>query len=151
MTATTTWRCEPFARLTTDTLYRILAARQEVFVVEQTCPYLDADGHDRGAEHLWAETTDGAILAYARLFPPGHRHAEANIGRVITTAAARGRGLGRVLMRRAIERCTTAWGHGPIRIGAQRYLDRFYREFGFEPDGEPYDEDGIPHIQMVRR
>lgn len=145
------WRCEPFDRLSADALYRILAARQEVFVVEQTCPYLDADGRDPQAEHLWAEDQRGAILAYARLFAPGVRHAEASIGRVITTAAARGRGLGRALMRRAIEHSAAAFGPGPIRIGAQRYLDRFYREFGFEPVGAPYDEDGIPHIEMVRR
>jgi ElaA protein len=38
-----------------------------------------------------------------------------------------------------------------IRLGAQRYLERFYGSLGFEPDGEPYDEDGIPHLEMVRR
>jgi ElaA protein len=38
----------------------------------------------------------------------------------------------------------------PIRIGAQKYLERFYGELGFVRAGEDYDEDGIPHLEMVR-
>ncbi len=150
MTAPARWRSATWAELTVDELYRILAVRQAVFVVEQACPYQDADGRDRDALHLWAEGDDGAILAYARLFAPGARFPEACIGRVITAAAARGTGLGRALMAEAIARATARWGPGPIRLGAQRYLERFYGEFGFVPDGAPYDEDGIPHIEMVR-
>ena len=94
---TITWRCAPFAALTTAELYRILRLRQEVFVVEQTCPYLDADGRDADASHLWTDAADGArALACARLFAPGVRYAEACIGRVATAAEARRTGLGRM-------------------------------------------------------
>lgn len=150
MTAPARWHCATWAELTVDQLYRILAVRQAVFVVEQTCPYQDADGRDRDAVHLWAEADDGAILAYARLFAPGARYVEACIGRVITAPEARRTGLGRALMTEAIARCAARWGPGPIRLGAQRYLERFYGDLGFVPDGEPYDEDGIPHVEMVR-
>ena len=144
------WRCAPFAALTTDELYRILALRQAVFVVEQTCPYLDADGRDRDASHLWTDAADGTrALACARLFAPGARYAEACIGRVATAAEARRTGLGRALMREAIARLTAAHGPVPIRIGAQRYLERFYGELGFVTASPEYDEDGIPHVEML--
>jgi ElaA protein len=72
------------------------------------------------------------------------------MGRVITTAPARGTGLGRELVRRVISASAVAWpGHG-IRISAQARLERFYRESGFDPVGSAYVEDGIPHLEMVR-
>jgi ElaA protein len=58
--------------------------------------------------------------------------------------------MGRALMREAIVRAGATWG-GPVRIGAQRYLERFYQELGFVLDGEPYVEDGIPHVEMLLR
>lgn len=145
------WRHARYDELTVDELYRILALRQEVFVVEQTCPYLDADGRDRDASHLWTDAADGThALAYARLFAPGVRWAEACIGRVVTAPSARRGGLGRALMREAIARLHAAHGPVPIRIGAQRYLERFYRELGFVTSSPEYLEDGIPHVEMVR-
>jgi len=42
------------------------------------------------------------------------------------------------------------WGPQPIRIGAQARLDKFYQQHGFSNQGEPYIEDGIPHIEMLR-
>ena len=39
---------------------------------------------------------------------------------------------------------------GPIRIGAQAHLQRFYGGLGFETISDVYDEDGIPHIDMLR-
>ncbi|MBK9034138.1 MAG: GNAT family N-acetyltransferase [Myxococcales bacterium] len=147
----TTWRCEPWSHLTTDELYRILALRQEVFVVEQACPYQDLDGRDRSAYHLWTDASDGArVLAYARLFGPGVRYAEACIGRVVTASEVRRSGLGRALMAEAIARLTTDHGPVAIRIGAQRYLEQFYRDAGFATVSPEYLEDGIPHVEMVR-
>jgi ElaA protein len=43
------------------------------------------------------------------------------------------------------------WGPQPIRIGAQAHLERFYNRHGFVSDDKPYLEDGIPHLEMVRR
>jgi ElaA protein len=139
------WHDKSFAELTVHELYAIVALRERVFIVEQNCPYLDADGYDPASRHLWV--SDGAsIRAYLRIVPAGVKFAEISIGRVITAPEARGTGLGRELMRRGIAAC----GSVPIRIGAQAHLERFYQELGFARSSEPYDEDGIPHIEMLR-
>jgi ElaA protein len=143
-----TWTLTPFAALSPQQLYEALALRQRVFVVEQACAYLDCDGHDPAALHLLGTDARGVLVAYARLLPPGTTYREAAIGRVVTDRSARGAGTGRALMHEAIARVRATWP-GPVRIGAQRYLERFYRELGFVADGEPYDEDGIPHVEMV--
>jgi len=143
------WRLERYGDLTREALYAALRARVAVFVVEQDCPYQDLDGMDDCAVHLsgWAET--GELIAYARLLPPATRFAESSVGRVLTTEKGRGQGLGRPLMRRAIEGCRQHWPGQSIRISAQRHLAAFYGSLGFEIDSEPYDEDGIPHVEML--
>lgn len=149
---TVTWQCTPFAELTAGELYAVMEVRQRVFVVEQKCAYLDADGFDHLALHLlgWRSTADGLILsAYARLFPPGAKYKEASIGRVLTRPEARGSGLGRAIMAEAIQRMDdTEWV--PIRLAAQMYLEKFYGDFGFRRVSEPFLEDDIWHIEMLR-
>jgi ElaA protein len=140
------WHERAFDELGVAELYAILSLRERVFVVEQRCAYLDADGADPGSRHLWAEEA-GAILAYLRVVPAGTKFAEVSIGRVITAPEARGRGLGRELMRRGL----AITGAAPVRIGAQAHLERFYGELGFVRASENYDEDGIPHVEMIRR
>lgn len=75
-----------FAELTVDELYRILAARAAVFVVEQKCPYQDVDGVDRKALHVWREE-DGKILCYLRAFPIADDNSVFQIGRVHRVSA----------------------------------------------------------------
>ncbi|MBL9014959.1 MAG: GNAT family N-acetyltransferase [Myxococcales bacterium] len=140
------WHAKQFDELSVHELYAILALRGRVFVVEQNCPYLDPDGYDQASRHVWASDEAGAIHAYLRIVPAGIKFGEVSIGRVITAPEARGTGLGKELMRRGIAAC----GAGPIRIGAQAHLERFYGELGFVRASEPYDEDGIPHLEMVR-
>jgi len=150
---TVTWQCSPFNELTPGELYAAMQARQRVFVVEQQCPYLDADGSDHLALHLlgWRNTPDGLVLsAYARLFPPGTKYKEASIGRVMTNPDARASGLGKSLMSEALQRVAEAeWGIA-VRIQAQMYLEGFYEEFGFRRVTEPYTEDDIWHVDMLR-
>ena len=146
-----TWRCCRFDELSVFELQAIYMARQLVFSIEQDCVYLDADGLDANALHVAAWGPDRSVpLAYARLVHPGQKYAEPSIGRVITTRAARGTGLGRALVKRSIALCSEAFpGHG-IRISAQTRLERFYGEFGFAAVGVPYMEDGIAHTEMLR-
>jgi ElaA protein len=146
-----TWTLVEWAALDREALYEALELRQLVFVVEQTCPYLDCDDRDREACHLFGRRANGELVAYARLFAPGVYYAEAAIGRVVTHPDARGEGFGKLLMNEAAERLRAKHGPVAIRIGAQRYLERFYGELGYVISGAPYMEDGIPHIQMVRR
>ena len=147
----TTWRWCRFDELDVHALDAIYRARQQVFSIEQACVYLDADGFDAQSHHLAAWGSDRAVpLAYARVVQPGLKYAEPSIGRVITTSAARGTGLGRELVRRAVAHSGEAFpGHG-IRISAQSRLERFYVELGFVAVGVPYMEDGIPHTEMLR-
>jgi ElaA protein len=144
------WRWCRFDALTVVELQHIYAARQQVFVLEQQCIYLDVDGHDEAAYHLaaWSDTQRMPV-AYARLLDPSEKYAEPSMGRVLTIAAARGTGLGRELVRRVISGSAEAWPRRGIRISAQAYLDRFYRGFGFSAVGQPYDEDGILHVEML--
>jgi ElaA protein len=147
------WTLRPFSDLDAGLLYDILRARQDVFVVEQECPYPDIDGRDADAWHLCghAEASDGpALAAYARLFMPGVVYAEASIGRILTTEPYRGTGLGRVLVAEALSRLREIAPEAAVRIGAQAHLQPFYQSLGFVTDSEPYDEDGILHVEMVR-
>lgn len=143
------WQLRPWAELDLDTLYGILAVRARVFVVEQHCPYLDLDGHDQASWHLWTGPAR-AVAAYLRVLPPGEKYDEPSLGRIVTAPEARRTGLGRQLVAEGIRRCTELHGARPIRIGAQRYLERFYGELGFVTAGDEYLEDGIPHAEMVR-
>ncbi len=143
------WRWCHFDSLGVQELQAIYRARQQVFVIEQQCIYLDADGVDAASFHLAAWGDDLAPLAYARVVPPGIKYAEPSVGRVLTTDAARGTGLGRELVRRAIEHCRAIYPQEGIRISAQSRLEGFYAGFGFVVQGERYLEDGIPHTEML--
>ncbi len=145
-----TWRWCRFDELSVHELQNILRARQQVFAIEQNCVYLDIDGCDEHSFHLaaWAPGVREP-LAYARIVEPGVKYAEPSIGRVITTAPARGSGLGRELMRRAVEHAGRAFPGQGIRISAQSRLEAFYAGFGFTIVGERYMEDGIPHTEML--
>ena len=147
------WQWKRFADLAPAELYAILAARAEVFIVEQACTFLDLDGLDEHAWHLsgWAES-DGArtLAAYLRLIDPGRKYAEPSIGRVLTAAAFRNAGLGRAAMQEGLARAAMLHPGRPVRIGAQQRLERFYRDMGFDTVSEPYQEDNIAHVEMLR-
>lgn len=143
------WQIKTFDELSTAELYAILTLRQEVFIVEQNCAYLDTDGKDKKALHLTGFVGKD-IAAYCRLLPAGVSYEEVSIGRVITSPAYRMEGYGKQLMQRAIEEINRIYGYVPIRIGAQAYLKKFYEEIGFVDLQEPYLEDGIPHLIMMR-
>jgi ElaA protein len=147
------WRFAPFEKLTPREVHDLLQARSDVFVVEQDCVFPDVDGRDPQCWHLIGResaSADSPLLAYCRLVPPGVKYEEPSIGRVLTTAAGRGQGAGRELMAEAISRLEALWPGRAVRIGAQQYLEKFYGSFGFVRVSEPYDEDGILHIDMVR-
>ncbi|SOD15106.1 GNAT family N-acetyltransferase [Pedobacter xixiisoli] len=139
---------KPFQELSVDELYQILKLRNEVFIVEQNCPYLDLDEKDQKGLHLVGYEGNN-IAVYTRLLPKGISYADVSIGRVITAKAYRSLGLGKVLMQQSIKACHESFGQAPIRISAQYHLVKFYGSLGFEALGNPYDEDGIPHIEML--
>lgn len=141
---------KPFSALTSTELYEILRLRQEVFIVEQNCPYLDCDGKDQKSHHLMLYDSQKTLIAYARVLPQGISYPEVSIGRVVSSSLARGTGAGKMIMQAALEFIRSTYGKVPVRIGAQSYLIEFYRSFGFEPLGD-YLEDGIPHSIMLKK
>ena len=143
------WVIKSFKDLSVNELYAIMRLRQEVFIVEQNCPYLDADGKDLKCHHLMGYVND-ELVVYSRIVPPGVSYEEVSIGRVISATAHRKMAYGIQLMEESIIQIERLYGNVPIRIGAQQYLQRFYEGFGFIRIGESYMEDGIPHIIMVR-
>jgi ElaA protein len=142
--------CIPFNKLTINELYEIMALRQAIFVVEQNCPFVDADGRDFDAWHLMGRNTEGVLVAYTRLLPKGISYpAYASIGRVVNAASVRGTGVGRILMQESIEWMGKLFPNQPVKIGAQTYALDFYASLGFVSTGEEYIEDGIPHTSMI--
>jgi ElaA protein len=143
--------CKPFSEFSLEELYEVMALRQEVFVVEQDCPYLDADGKDQVCWHLLGYEND-KLVAYTRLVPVGISYEKyPSIGRVITAEKVRGRGVGIQLMKESIRHCEALFGKMSIKISAQCYLLKFYNSLGFKGIGEEYLEDGIPHVAMIRK
>jgi ElaA protein len=145
------FRCKAFHELTAPQLYTIMVLRQEVFVVEQNCVYLDADGKDFSSWHLMGHDDDGKLVAYARLTPKGISYENhTSIGRVVTAPAHRRKGTGRALMKAALDTLEQLFPGESIKVSAQTYLQDFYQSLGFVISGPEYLEDGIPHYPMVR-
>ncbi|MFM1875424.1 MAG: hypothetical protein RL266_1161 [Bacteroidota bacterium] len=143
------WDWKRFDELTAEEVYTILCVRQQVFVLEQECLYLDADGKDRKAFHLMG--FDGEeLVAYARILDPGVSYSEVAMGRILTTEKIRGRGAGIELMEVGLKKIAEHYGNVPVRISAQTYLLDFYGKFGFRSTGKEYLEDEIPHTEMLR-
>ena len=152
------FKCVPFNQLTVNELYDIMILRQQVFVVEQNCPYLDADGKDLLSWHLLGFANlppsgglrGDELVAYTRLLPKGVSYENyASIGRVANSAKVRGGGVGKILMTESLRQMAILFPNQPVKIGAQTYLLRFYTSLGFVSTGEDYLEDDIPHTVMI--
>ena len=133
---------QKFEQLSAAGLYELLRFRQSIFVVEQRSPYPDLDGLDQSAWHLVLRV-DGVLAGYARLIPTPLR-----IGRVAVASQLRRHGLGRRLMDEALLFCRARYPDMPVILSAQTYLEPFYRRFGLEPTGAPFDDFGVAHVEM---
>jgi ElaA protein len=146
------WQWSRLTGLSSTELYAALAARQQVFAVEQHCAFQDADGHDAFAWHLlgWiAEHGTPSLAAYLRVIDARRKYAEPSIGRVLTVPPYRGIGLGRAVMIEGLARSRAVWPGLAIRIAAQQRLEAFYASLAFRTVSAPYDEDGIIHVDML--
>ena len=137
-----------FEELSGKEVYKIGELRNQVFIVEQNCPYLDLDGKDFKSLHLYFLDE---IMCYCRILPRGLSYPEVSIGRVLTNEKYRKKGLARKILLQAIEVAKEKFEAREITIGAQNYLKDFYSSLGFVSISEVYDEDGIPHIDMQLR
>lgn len=144
------YRLKKFDELKLEELYTILALRQDIFIVEQDCPYLDADGNDQVSWHVMGVNENNSLLSYTRIVPKGISYQDyVSIGRVVVHKKARGTGEGFRLMEASIEASKKLYPSSKIKISAQSHLNKFYGKLGFESTGEEYLEDGIPHMAMI--
>ncbi len=148
------WQFARFDDLSPRDWYAASAARIDVFVMEQNCPFQDLDGADFFSWHLlgWHRAgADKTLAAYCRLVDAGIKFATPSIGRVITTKNFRLGGYGKLLMKEVCARHDALYPGLPNRIGAQARLEKFYQGFGYVTDSDLYMEDGIPHLEMERK
>jgi len=142
------WKSASFDQLSTQELYQILKLRVDIFVVEQECPYEELDGKDKDAIHVMGYEHN-ELVAYARLFGPGvYYTAAAAIGRVAVKKKYRGQQLGNAIMTESYKLLKSLHGNVAVQLAAQQYLEDFYARLGFEVISEPYDWDGIVHVDM---
>ena len=122
------------------------ALRKEVFVDEQGFPAgSEIDDADAQAHHLMI-FVEGACIATGRLImeAPG----EFRIGRICVRKEDRGEGYGDLVMRLLIDRAMQCMAK-TVHLHAQLPVVPFYQKYGFLTEGEPFDEEGQPHIAMI--
>lgn len=142
------FKAKKFSSLSVDELYDLLRLRQEIFVVEQTCIYLDTDGVDKRCLHLLG-LVKGKIVGYARIIPAGETYKTPSIGRVVIDEKHRGKKYAHLLMEEAIKLAKKEYKAKKITISAQVYLKEFYGSLGFKPVGDVYLDCDLPHLKMV--
>lgn len=144
------WMWSDFNRLNVCQLYELLRLRESIFIVEQDVPYVDIDGKDKQCMHLMGYAGH-EMVAYMRVVPLNlFESGYFSLGRVVVRTDLRGSGLGREMVKHGLAYLDQIRGGYPIKISSQLYLKDFYTSFGFQAQGEPYIEDRIPHIAMVR-
>ncbi|MRI34062.1 GNAT family N-acetyltransferase [Endozoicomonas sp. OPT23] len=143
------WQWCQFSELDVSQLYDLLALRQRVFVVEQNCVYQDADHLDQQSWHLlgWEEDE---LVASLRVISSVATDDQVTLGRIVTAPEIRGTGVGQDMMHKTLDILTREFPERTIGMSAQAHLQDFYSRFGFQSQGEEYDEDGIPHIHMSK-
>lgn len=143
------WQIKPYSELNLNEFHDIIALRLKAFVVEQNCTYLDLDGKDKKCYHLICRDGLGKVIGTARILHPGTSYPEVSIGRIVVDVNSRGKGIGHELMRKCLEYTVEEFGSVPVRISAQKQLEKFYNQHHFFSTGKEYLEDNIPHLEML--
>jgi ElaA protein len=146
----THFKVTDYQHLEKDELYTILALRQKIFIVEQSCHYLDIDNYDQVNKHVMLLVGD-QLIGYARIIAPGNHFLEASFGRFLIAKEYRGKGLADKLIQRIFEEIQKDHGSVAIKIEAQDYLTHFYIKHGFDTISAPYDLEGISHTAMLKK
>ncbi|MFA5522860.1 MAG: GNAT family N-acetyltransferase [Tissierellales bacterium] len=142
------WQIKKYSDLTIDELYSILKVRNEVFVVEQNCPYQDCDEKDKQAYHLFLDD-NGDIIAYTRILEKSVSYDEISIGRFLVKEEYRRKGLAKELLVRAMNFIEESLNEKTIRLSGQVYIKDLYKSFGFKEVSDIYLEDDLPHVEML--
>lgn len=143
------YKIKSFDDLSNKELYQLLSLRQEIFVVEQNCPYLDADYKDLHSFHVFCLHNE-KIIACSRILPEGSSFDDyPSIGRICCRKDYRGAEIAKKIIALSIEKVKFLYPNTPIKISAQVPLESYYEKFGFKSIGNPYLEDDIPHQAMI--
>ena len=137
-----------YSSLTKDQLYQLLYLRIQVFVVEQNCPYQELDDLDKIAYHVLGSVGQ-SLISVGRIIPYKKEN-KVLIGRISVNENHRKNGYALEMMREIISFINTDFPSFKIALSAQTYLKEFYSSLGFKTQGEPYLEDGIPHVYMIK-
>lgn len=136
------------ASLTALQLFDILKLRQDVFFVEEKIIYPDLDDIDKSAIHVF-ETVNGKIASYARVYKDAAEK-RVKIGRVVTAAEYRGKGLASGVIKECIEVGRKRFGADEIWLDAQIHAVSFYEGLGFKVVSARFMEAGIEHVRMSK-
>lgn len=124
-----------------------LALRERVFCGEQGVELeADRDGLDDRAIQIVAVESE-RVVGTCRVLVDGET---GRLGRMAVDARIRGRGVGAAILA-AAERSARDAGARLMRLHAQRYVEDMYAAAGYAPYGEPFVEEGIPHVSMEKR
>lgn len=148
------FKVKTFNKLSVNELYDLLHLRQQIFVVEQNCIYLDADGVDKECLHLLG-IINKKIVGYARIIPARMTsrityYKTPSIGRVVVDEKHRGKGYAYKIMDKAIKVAIENFKAKKITISAQLYLKEFYEKIGFKVSGKVYLDCDLPHLKMIK-
>ncbi len=122
--------------------------RIEVFVQEQLIPLeMERDPADAHCLHAVAYNRLGQPVATGRLLPS--EAGSARIGRMAVKRLLRGAGQGALVLRTLVDAARQR-GDRQVLLHAQRSAEGFYARAGFVPQGDGFEEAGLPHIEMVR-
>ncbi len=143
------WQFKYFTELTTVEFHDLIALRLNAFVMEQNAKYVDLDGKDKKCYHMICRDGFGNIVATARIIPAGISYHEVSIGRAVVASEIRGNQFGVELLNRCMIFIKEEFGDVPVRISAQKHLEKFYTRFGFESTTNEYEEAGIHHVEML--
>lgn len=141
------WKTKELDQLTARELYEIAYLRTATFVVAQQRIYQEIDERDPVAIHVFNERA-GRVIAYARVYLIADGQ-KVSFGRVVTSQAARGQGMGRQLMEHIMTAIKENYPGKLIEIESQKQVQGFYEKFAFHPVGQTFIFESTPHIKMV--
>ncbi len=144
----------PLHELSPLQVHALYKLRVDIFVHEQQVPYAEIDDTDAAAttRHLLATDDSGAFMGVGRVYPSTVDGEDVlQFGRFAVTPAARGTGVARRIMDAALQLADAPSTPLPLYLTAQKPLTDYYRGYGFEVCGSEYDDEGVPHVPMIRR
>lgn len=125
-----------------------LNIRESVFVKEQNVPIeLEMDEFDEIAQHFVAYL-DGELAGTGRIYKDSNQKDSARLGRVAVLPHMRRKGVARAIIKELLE-----WALEEkicrVILHSQVTSIGLYKEFGFEVQGEDFEEAGISHTEMI--